>query len=165
MVSMDKRAARSRKSTPEQLAAADNLLRLFRGAPSKYVLRRAKDHRAAMTAEAELAHKDWSSQDEVHAARAGASDWTAAGLGHAMGLRGVGSLEGAQSVCSMGSGPLATVAADMAQLRQWGALSAQDSRFTAVDIIGQPESEALPPGVVSLHVCRARPNLRRQPTP
>ena len=165
MVSMDKRAARSRKSTPEELAASDNLLRLYRNAPSKYVLSRAKDHRAAMTAEAALAHKDWSSQDEVLAARAGASNWSQAGLGQALDLPGVGSLEGVRSVCSMGCGRLTTVAADMAQLRQRSALSAQDSRFTAVDIIGQPESEALPPGVVSLHVCRARPNLRRQPTP
>ena len=165
MVRMDKRASRSRESSAEQQAASDNLLRLYRNAPSKYVLSRAKDHRAAMTAEAALAHKDWSSQDEVHAAWADATDWSAAGFGHALNLPGVGSLEGVRSVCSMGCGRLTTVAADMAQLRQLGALSAQDSRFTAVDIIGQPESEALPPGVVSLHVCRARPNLCRQPTP
>ena len=162
---MDKRAPRSRKSSPEELAAADNILRMLRSAPPEYVLSRAKDRRAEMTAEVALAHKDWSSQDEVHAAWAGASGWSAAGLGHALELRGVGSLEGVQSVCSMGSGRLATVAADMAQLRQRGALSAKDSRFTAVDIFGLHESEALPPGVISQHVCRARPNLCRQSTP
>ena len=165
VVSMGKRAPRSHKSTPEECAASDNLLRLFRSTPPEHVLSRAKDRRAAMTAEAARAHKDWSSQDAVHAAKAGASGWSAAGLGQALELRGVGSLEGVQSVCSMGSGLLATVAADTAQLRQRGALSAHDSRFTAVDIIALPESEALPPGVIFQHVCRARPNLCQQPTP
>jgi hypothetical protein len=116
-----------------------------------------------MTAEAKLAHSDWSaqdaSQDAVHAGWAGASGWSIA-VGHALDLLGVGNLEGVQSACSMGSGRLATVAADMTQLRQRGALSAKGSLFTAVDIIGLSESEALPPGVIFKHVCRYRPKWK-----
>ena len=92
--------------------------------------------------EGAYAHAHWSGQDARHAARVvGADGWSAASIGDALDLPGVGELASVQTVCSMGCGRESVLRTDIDELRKRGALSAAHSCVTGVDII--PWSEKL----------------------
>ena len=125
-----------RRASPEEKAASQNFIRIFRGTTSASVLDQAVTDREHIMHEGGFAYDHWGRQDAAHAELVGTDGWSVVGLGGALRLLGENGLAGVETVCSMGCGPLAVVCEDVKTLRVFGALSlARSSQFTAVDII------------------------------
>ena len=131
-----------RHATSEEKAGSQNLVRQLRHTSSRSMLENAMAFKERTLREGAYAHAHWSAQDARHAERVvGADGWSAASIGGALDLPGVGELASVQTVCSMGCGRESVLRTDIDELRKRGALSAAHSCVTGVDII--PWSEKL----------------------